>query len=254
MKRAVLFLSFLGLLLAASTVRAFLDEVASLKSELQEWEVAHAADFSEVVTRLDELSGPVFRDVRGADWFNPYVSSLAEWGIVSGYRDTAGKSTGEFRPGNSVTIAEVLKMAMGAAQIRLEQCATSAPRHAAAAKHWAVQYVACAEEMNVRLFRTGVNIKLDAPAKRAEVLAIVHDVFGDKVLPIYSSYMDTAGHPFEADIAYATLVGIVSGDTDANGNARGSFRPNDPINRAETSKVVYQKVKNKARQEIAAAQ
>ena len=199
----------------------------------------------------DDLSGPVFGDVADGDWYHPYVSTLAEWGIVSGYRDGDGRPTGEFRPGNPVTVIETLKMAMEAAQVSTMLC-TNAPLQPEARGHWGARYVACGEKMSVRLLKAGLATGLNRPAKRAEVLSIVHDVFGEAVPPVYSNFTDTAGHPYEADIAYAALLGIVGGDTDKAGNPVGAFRPDDPINRAETAKVMYAKVRDRVRQEIVA--
>ncbi len=229
--------------LAVTTAGAqFFDEIVALQQELQVWEAANAADFSDVIAQLEDITGPVFRDVTEDDWYNPYVASLSEWGIVSGYKDARGRPTGEYRPGNRVTIAEVLKMSMKAAQVNELAC-TNTPLHPQASDHWARLYVACAENLGVRLLDPRLPADLNRHAKRAEVLTIIHDTFGDDVLPLYSSFVDTQGHRFEADIAYAYLYGIVSGDTSVEGVEVGTFRPDDAINRAETAKIIYEKLK-----------
>ena len=229
--------------LVITTVGAqFFDEIVALQEELKIWQATNAADFSDVIEQLADITGPVFRDVSDTDWFNPYIASLSEWGIVSGYKDDSGRPTGEYRPGNQVTIAEVLKMSMEAAQVNEMDC-TNTPLHPQAAGHWASLYVACAESLGVRLLDPRLPADLNRPAKRAEVLTIIHDTFGDEVLPLYSSFVDTQGHRFEADIAYAYLYGIVSGDTTPAGVETGTFRPDDAINRAETAKIIYEKLK-----------
>lgn len=232
-------------LLTVSVVGAFYDEIVILKEELEQWQESNRADFSDIVNRLDDFSTPVFRDVSEDDWFNPYVSSLAEWNIVSGYKDLSGNPTGEFQPGNPVTMAEVLKMALGAAQINIGSCVKN-PVNPHAQNHWAAQYVSCAEEIGVRLLEPSLETQIDRGARRAEVLSIIHDAFGMEVLPLYSNYMDTAGHPLEADIAFATINGVVSGDADQYGNPSGRFRPDDPINRAESAKVIYESLRRQA--------
>jgi hypothetical protein len=60
---------------------------------------------------------------------------------------------------------------------------------------------------------------------------------------LYSSFVDTQGHRCEADIAYANLYGIVSGDISPQGGETGTFRPDDPVNRTETAKIIYEKLK-----------
>ncbi|MEK7122694.1 MAG: S-layer homology domain-containing protein [Patescibacteria group bacterium] len=244
MKRFVSLLA-LAAVFVTTAGYAFFDEVILLKQELQAWETTQAADFTAVVAQLDDITAPVFRDVPSEAWFNAYVSSLAEWGIVSGYRDGAGQLTGEFKPGNNVTIAEALKMAMVAAKVDLSAC-TGEPKNAEAAKHWAKIYVSCAEASGMRLFKGNVP-SLNSPAKRAQVIAIINDAFGEEVLPLYSSFRDTAGNLWESDIAYAALLGIVSGDTDSNGNPTGYFRPDENIVRAETAKVIYEKIKDEVK-------
>lgn len=233
----------LAALAAVTSVGAqFFDEIVALQEELQVWEATNAADFSDVIEQLEDITGPVFRDVADVDWFNPYVASLSEWGIVSGYKDSQGRPTGEYRPGNQVTIAEVLKMAMEGAQVNEANC-TGTPLHPQGVDHWARTYVKCAEDLGVRLLDPRLPADLNRPAKRAEVLTVIHDTFGDEVLPLYSSFVDTQGHRFEADIAYANLYGIVSGDTNSAGGETGTFRPDDAINRAETAKIIYEKLK-----------
>ena len=233
---------FVVLLTFGGTSSAFFDEIKALQEELQVWETANAADFSDVIAQLEDITGPVFRDVDDQDWFNPFVASLAEWGIVSGFKDTDGRPTGEYKPGNHVTIAEILKMAMEASEADEDNCHT-VPLHPQADGHWAQSYVACAEAMNMRMLDPRFPADLNRPAKRAEVLTIVHDAFADNVLPLYSNFEDAQGHRFEADVAFANLYGIVSGDTNAAGVETGTFRPDDPINRAETAKVIYERLK-----------
>jgi hypothetical protein len=43
---------------------------------------------------------------------------------------------------------------------------------------------------------------------------------------------------FSEAIYTAVRDGVMSGDTDAIGHLTGRFRPEDPINRAETAKIV----------------
>lgn len=228
---------------------AFYDEMIALKRELQLYETAHASDFSDVLAQLDGITGSVFTDVNDRDWFQPYVTSLAEWNIVSGYKDAAGKSTGLFKPAASVTIAEALKMAMKAAKVDETTC-TATPAHKTAVGHWAQMYVACGEKMGLRILKTET-IDLNRLASRAEVVGIVFDTFGDKAPAMFSEFTDTAKSPYESDIAYANLLGIVSGDRKADGTARGTFRPGAAINRAEVTKVVYERLKIEARKELA---
>jgi hypothetical protein len=247
--RASLVGSGLVLLTIAGIATAFFDEVLALRAELAQWEAVHAdADFSDLLEQLDDIAGTVFTDVSDDAWFAPYVTSLAEWGIVSGYRDAAGRTTGRFGPGESVTVAEILKMAAESA--RIDESACSAPRRPEAAGHWAAAYVGCAEVRGARVLAPDYSASLNRAATRAEVLAVMHDLFGDEVPSVYATYDDVAGHRFESDVAYASLLKVVSGDTNAAGNTMGTFRPDDPVNRAEAAKILVLRIKERARQEV----
>lgn len=175
-----------------------------------------------------------FNDVPSNAWFHKYVSYVAGRGIVGGYKDKTGKSTGRYGPGDAVTIAQMLKIAMEAAEINTDAC-KSLPRLTAARGHWAESYIACAENMNMRIIQGEVDI--NRPALRGEVLGIVHDAFGIRPPTMQADFSDTNGHPYEKDIALAAVRGVVSGD-----DGKTTFRPNDGVNRAEAAKMVYQQL------------
>ena len=81
-----------------------------------------------------------------------------------------------------------------------------------------------------RLYRLDIH----RPASRAEVVAILLSVFHLPVAlglqPLFSDIQ--AGHAYVSAIATASFYGLVQGNPD------GTFRPDDPINRAETAKII----------------
>lgn len=238
------------LLVQASPTRAFIDELVQLKQELKLYDTAHAAEFDDVVGKLEGMAGPSFLDVAERDWFQPYVIAGAQWGLFGGYKDKKGVSTGYFGPGDPLTVAAALKISLEAAQIDLQQC-PAFPAHAQAKTHWAATYVSCAELMQMRLFSGKKSVDLSRPVLRGEVVGLIHDAFGDKLLPLFSSFKDTANHPYEADIATAAARGFIGGDKDREGRTVGTFRPNAVLNRAEMAKVIYERLKVEVREEIA---
>lgn len=201
---------------------------------------AKPVDLPALVQKIQKAVGQQFSDVHDNDWFASPVRSVASWGIVSGYLNRDGSPMGVFRPANPVTVAESLKMVLKAADIDETEC-RRLPVTAGAMMHWAKPYVSCAEQMGMRLFQsTGLDI--NRPIHRAELLTLVHDAFGDQALPLYAGFKDSEGHRYEADIAYAVSRGMVTGDLDINGNLTGSFRPDANINRAETAKIIVQRL------------
>ncbi len=251
MQKILIPVGILGVIVfAMPAAEAFFDELDELRSELVAWQTTHAADFSDLVNTLDDLAGVQFRDVTSGDWFGPYVSSVTSWGIVSGYKDTLGQSTGQFGPGNSVTVAEMLKISVKAAKVDEAQCALIPPLHSQAIGHWAAAFVSCAEGKGMRIVDNPA-VDINRAATRAEVIAMIDDAFGDSVPPLFSNFKDTIGHPLEADIAFAYVRGIVTGDKDALGIETGAFRPDESINRAEVAKIVYERLRVDVTQGVA---
>jgi hypothetical protein len=231
---------------AASSSPSFFEAADGLRRELDLWRLVQIANLSDIIGRLDGIVGRAFLDVPDDAWYRSYVSFLSQAGIVTGEKDAAGVPTGYFRPERTVTVAEVLKMAMGAAKLATTSC-PSAPTHAEAVGHWAAAYVACAEAGDVRLVDTRV-LNLDRPATRAEMVGVVMDVFGDKPIDVFPMFFDTKNHPMERDIAYLAYMGVVSGDMN-NGKATGTFRPDANLNRAEAAKIIYERIRLDARRE-----
>lgn len=180
----------------------------------------------------------LFRDVPTTAWFTPYVASLIESEVATGYQDEEGKPIGEFGVANSVTIAEALKMALASAGIPLKN---APPRNTSAAGTWAGAYIAAAEDMNIALIKPEMNVH--GPAMRGEVIQIIVQVFDlpTKVNESFSAnaFSDLpANHPYRDVILSASMHGLIKGDADENGRSLGTVRPNDEINRAEFAKII----------------
>lgn len=197
-------------------------------------QVSDAEDAENFLQVPGRGSATTMWDVPKSAWFFSYVETLTDIGIVSGYKDAAGKLTGKYGPSNNVTHAEALKIAIGAAGIDPATC-TSVLANPKAKGHWAESYVRCAEERN---FGVTSQTKLDAPASRAEVLHYILMAFKITVPDGAPPFSDSVMHRYKNDIAYAYALEIVSGDMNANGTEKGTFRPNDPVNRAEAAKIV----------------
>ncbi|MDD5623086.1 MAG: S-layer homology domain-containing protein [Candidatus Peribacteraceae bacterium] len=173
----------------------------------------------------------VLKDVPVSEWFAMYVDALVAEGIVSGYKDARGNLTGEFKPGNNVTFAEIAKMAVEAAGLELS---SNSPKNRSAKGQWSAGYIAALEERGVSLF-ADPSLDVNAPAPRGAVLQIVLEAFGQTIPAAQGGvYSDvSAGTAHAGAIEASTLTGIVSGD-----DGKTTFRPNAPINRAETAKII----------------
>ncbi|MFH1444250.1 MAG: Calx-beta domain-containing protein [Candidatus Peregrinibacteria bacterium] len=180
----------------------------------------------------------IYMDVPLSAWYAPYVSYVIEEKIATGYADEAGKPTGEFGVENPITYAEVLKMAMQASAQAFDLKGLPPPRNTSAKGTWASAYVAKAESLQLSVFSVQRNVMKSA--SRGAVIQTILEVLGIPTGPkAETSYSDVpASHPYARAIAMATYLELVSGDKDASGNSLGTFRPDDPINRAEVAKII----------------
>lgn len=250
MLRTILTTVLITLALHSSQGNAFFDLLGALDAKLdKEEKPVPDLILSDLTEKLERAARTTtgFSDIDPQGWYARFVTAVARWGIVSGYNDARGNPLGIFGPADPVTVAEILKMSLKAVGIDEARCLRP-PLHPHARGHWSERFVACAEERNFRLFQ--LQPPLNRPALRAEVLTVIHDAFSDSIPSLLSLFNDTQDHPYEADIAYASAMGVVSGDTDFQGMPLGTFRPDDRINRAEAAKIVYQKLRVKMSEEI----
>jgi|GEM_PF-3658517 len=174
-----------------------------------------------------------FKDTDDNEWYTNFVSSVKEHGIISGYKDAAGNSLGEFRPGNNITIAEILKIALETAG---KGQGTGSPNLKMALNHWSKGYVKKAEDLGMSIVGDN-SVDLNRPATRGEVIRLMLESFGIKPDTISGTdFSDVPStHEHAAFIQYAKDLDIISGDS-----GQTTFRPDDPINRAEAAKIADQ--------------
>lgn len=178
-------------------------------------------------------------DVPNREWFAPYVRDMVKRGIVSGYRDASGKPTGVFGPGRSVSVEEMLKMALVAAGVDPSVCGSKSANPTAAGA-WSLPYVACAESKHFSVF-ADATVDVHRPAQRGEVVTTVLEAFGVTLTaaPSMSPFSDVrTSTQFAPAILRAAADGVIGGYKDAQGNLTGLFKPTDPITRAEIAKVL----------------
>ncbi len=180
----------------------------------------------------------VFTDVSQSAWFATHVRTAAEAGIVSGYKDSRGNLTGKYGPANDITIGEALKIAVEGAGYDEDLYASKIQ---SGFLHWASPYVSVAKGETFLVINQ--RTRLDKAATRAEVAAIFTSAFHVNMesTQIDTRYDDVSSSTeFAASIESLSRDTVVSGDTDIEGQATGTFRPTDNINRAEVAKIVMQ--------------
>ena len=180
----------------------------------------------------------IFGDVPKVAWFAPYVRSVSEQGIVSGYREADGTLKGQFGPADSLTIEQLAKIAVQIAKVDLTSCG-SILRNTAVKGSWSEGYIRCTEQRGWAVYADG-SVDVLRQARRAEVVATLLQALGVKIEQRTGGvFRDVdSSVEFAAAIEMAAKAGVIAGDSDAQGNATGTFRPLDPVNRAEVAKIV----------------
>ncbi len=191
-------------------------------------------------------SAPTFSDIDQAAWYWPYVTNIASRGIVSGYKDAEGNLTGLFGPENPVTYAELAKIVLSASDASLT-FGNELPQNLSARNTWASAYIRLAEDRPLSVFTSSLNVGLSA--SRAAVVQSLLEAFDVNIdAAITHSFTDLpSAHPHRDALATAAALGIIGGDTLADGSAKGTVRPDDPINRAEVSKLIVRMLEGGAR-------
>ncbi len=202
-----------------------------------------------------------FKDVPATSWFAGPVAKILLAGIASGYKDEQGNLKGEYGPANNVTYAEIAKMALESAGHSASEDGGGAPPSNVSAKdHWSAGYIKIAEDMGLSVYKGRMNVNYSA--KRGDVVQTMLEAVGiliqprkelqrtfdpetgEEIVEPIDRYSDLSeSHPRADAIYTATSLGIITGDTDEDGNRVGTVRVNDPINRAEVAKIFAEMIK-----------
>jgi len=180
----------------------------------------------------------IFRDAPKDAWFAPYVREVTGQGIVSGYRAADGTPKGLFGPADPLTIEQLAKIAVQVSKVDVSSCGSTL-KNTATKGTWSESFIRCAEQRGWAVYADG-SVDVSRPARRAEVVATLLQALGVKIdARTGGVFTDVdSSVEFAAAIEMAAKAGVVAGDSDAKGNATGTFRPLDPVNRAEVAKII----------------
>jgi hypothetical protein len=178
------------------------------------------------------------KDVPKGSWFAPYVRAVAQAGLVSGYRGKTGKPLGLYGPADSVTIEQIAKIAILAANVDPAACSGTL-LNTKAKGQWSESFIRCAEQQRWAVYADG-SVDPLRPATRAEVVVTVLQAFAVAFEPSDAApFRDVdSSTEFRSAILTAHSDHIVSGYTRSDGSLTGTFGPTDPVNRAEVAKIV----------------
>lgn len=187
---------------------------------------------------LEDGTRILFEDAPLTAWYANYVFKAAKTGIIRGYRDDEGNYTGEFGPGNNVTLAELAKIAHEVAGIDETKMRVNV-QNIRARDTWFAEYYASAEQRYWLAYQNALEDPV-RPATRGEVVATLLQALDIPLnWPKGSMFGDVSPlTPYAAAIETAAEAGLIAGYTNSDGTETGLFGPTDPINRAELSKII----------------
>lgn len=168
-------------------------------------------------------SAIVFLDVRTDDWFGYPVKRLVELNIFEGYKDMEGEPLGLYGPEDPITHGQLAKVGalLGGRQVEPVEGLS-----------WAMPYIREAAKARFSVFMEETDP--NAVVTRGAVIQTLLEALDIEIVEAALPYEDVpADSPHAAAIATATRLGIVSGD-----DGLGTFRPDQPVNRAEVAKMV----------------
>ncbi len=167
-----------------------------------------------------------FSDVKSTDWFNSFIESAVAKGIVAGYPD------GTFRPQQQVTYAEFIVMAV--------QGEKSTDTHGIA--HWGAPFYYTAIDKGIFTEQQiPVNL-LGNSIPRKDMALIMSGVFANSGMNAQGNnaesvkFSDVANSdPYYPAIALCSQYGCLSGYPGKSEGDSPSFRPDNPLSRAESA-------------------
>jgi hypothetical protein len=189
--------------------------------------IAFAMTFIMILASTISAFAAGYTDVKPGNWAFDAVNIMSEKAIVKGYPD------GSFKPGNTVTYGEFIKMALIAG--------TGEDAGNAAAGHWASNYYNKALELKYFTQYDIDKSQLGDKIARSDMALIISAILGDVKITDYDKIQEgiediTYQTPHEYDITKAYAYGILTGYTDK------TFRPEKTLSRAESATVIYRLV------------
>ncbi len=185
------------------------------------------------LSMVSAVYGAGYPDIKSNNWAYDAVAAMSDKSIVKGYPD------GSFKPGNTVTYGEFIKMALIAG--------SGLDAGNSSSGHWALNYYNKALELN---YFTNYDIskgQLSDPITRSDMALIISAILGDVKIENYDEIQKgikdiTYQTKHEYDITKAYASGILTGYPDS------TFQPKKTLTRAESATVIYRLVDESKRE------
>ncbi|HVI41108.1 MAG TPA: S-layer homology domain-containing protein [Anaerovoracaceae bacterium] len=189
--------------------------------------IALAITFMTILASATVVYGAGYTDVKQGNWAYDAVNAMSEKAIIKGYPD------GSFKPNNTVTYGEFIKMALIAG--------TGVDVGNSSSGNWATGYYNKALEMKYFTEYDIEKSQLGDKITRGDMALIISSILGDVKIENYDKIQEgiedvTYQTEYEYDITKAYAYGILTGYSD------NTFRPDKTLSRAESATVIYRLV------------
>lgn len=164
-------------------------------------------------------------------WAENYITNLYNLGIISGYNET------QYRPDNSITRAEITKIALMAFNFPVKNASTitTMPFKDIHTSDWYLPYVHSAKSAGIIQGYSDGNFRPHNSVSRAEALKILLNTAKLKTKTTFdANFPDVSTNSW-----YAQYINYAAEHNIAHGYEDGKFYPENNLSRAETAKIVY---------------
>lgn len=181
---------------------------------------------TQTTTTETKAQSALFSDTNASDWYYPHMEMLVNKGGINGYDD------GTFKPNDTITNAEFVKIIVGIVNGECSQGTT----------HWAENYMNKAVELGIVLADEYTSEKYDEPMKRQNMAKVVSrtmdKIFHENIVENTEEYTDRITDwedtcsVCKPDVAQAYAKGVIAGMPD------GSFAGRSFATRAEAITMI----------------
>ncbi|MBU0981364.1 S-layer homology domain-containing protein [Patescibacteria group bacterium] len=213
-----------------NTYNLSVKDAAGNQSSSQKVYVTSTKTCNDVDSDDDDDSNAVFPDIEN-HWSESYVTELYAMGAVGGYQD------GTFRPENSISRAEILKIALETFGHDVSGSAQDYPFSDVGAADWPKDYVEYAFDHGFVEGYSDGTFRPNDPVTRAAALKIIIETTEQiDVMAVTPNFpdVDSANDWYAMYTSWALTNNIVSGYAD------GEFKGGQNISRAEASKIIIE--------------
>ncbi|MDD4352006.1 MAG: S-layer homology domain-containing protein [Candidatus Gracilibacteria bacterium] len=173
----------------------------------------------------DDTTIWLFRDVSNRHWAYNYIKQLVQEEVVGGYAD------GNFRPENSITRAEFLKVVLNGAKVELLTGLSSAFSDVTD-DAWYKNYVMTAKGLGIIGGYEDATFRPDQPILRQEATKVILEAFQIPTIRVIDPTFDDVSEEWLTYVETGVVYDFW------HGRSERIFEPRDYITRAEVSKIV----------------